>query len=268
MSDVTVPPVAETVPPAAPVFDPQAAISALAERNYQVFSNDFKFDPAQQTDNPVIKNIVGATTSRFYETEDAEIFAATGIPKNQGEKTYAYRNRTYAELQEKIQKAPDVESIKTEYEAKLSNANKMVAEVALRGAVRGLKLNVAPDATDSMRELLTMRAMAMPYRIQDGSVIFQKASDDGNSLIDINDPTTGRPVTMDKYVAEQFKTFLAPVETPAQGPNKTPAAANTNKPVPKDATEIAQQLIDEKFQIGSKAYNDELKARKTAYAIV
>lgn len=254
-------------PVAAPVFDPQAAIAGLVATGHRVYAKDFEFDPSVQTDDPFIKTIVGKTTSTIYVGEDRDIFEKTGIPKIKDEKTYDYRNRAFSVLKDQIQQAPDVEKVKQEYETQLSKKDQAIAEISLVSALSALKLNVPDEALESQRELLVMRALALPHRIEGRDIVFQKyGGSDGQTLIDVVDPVTQEPMKPGKFLEAQFKAFLA-VENPTpQGPGAKPKPANTSSPIPTNMDEIGAQLLSEGFRPGP-VMQAEAKKRATEYMI-
>lgn len=254
-----------------PAFDPQAAIAQLQQSGYHVYNKDAKFDRQQAEADPFLKTVVApAIAERFSEVYlklDQDILESTGIAKNPGEKTYEYQRRAAAQLKEQIQKAPDVEAIKQDYEKRLSAADQRMAEVSLRSALGGLKLNVEDSAVESQRELLLMRALSMPHRVEGTDIVFQKYASDGTTLIDDIDPTTGKAKTAAKFLEEQFKPFLK-VEQPApQGPGKHPKPADTNSPAPKTKQDLITLLGNEGVQMGGPDFMAKLKAKATEYAI-
>ncbi len=256
--------------PAPPVvFNANEAISKLSEQGYRVYAKDFAFDPTVQTDDPLIKEIINKTASSLYVGLDKDIFELTGIPKlHPNEKTYEYNKRVTAQLKDQIKNAPDVATVKSEYETRLTKKDQAIAEIALRSAVNGLKLNVPDESLDSQRELLIMRAMGLPHRIgENGEYIPQKFADDGKTLIDELDPTTGRPKPVDAFVAGQFKPFLK-VDAPVpSGPNAKAKPADTSGPAPTTQADLVKMLDAEGVPLGGPQFMTKLKALATQYAI-
>lgn len=264
--------------PAPPtVFDPAAAVTQLQQLGYAVYPRGTTLTKEQIEADPVLKPVFGtAIAERFSETYvrlDQDILESTGIAKNPGEKTYDYQKRAAATLKDQIKNAPDVDKVKTEYDKQLSTLREgtrlALGENAIRAAVSVLTLNVPAESVESMREILINQAMLKPFRLDENNrVVFQKyGGDDGKTLIDVVNPADGKSLDVAAYVAEQFKSFIKPPETPAQGANKLPAPANTTSVIPTTEDELGKQLTAEGLRPGQAAFTAEFDKRKAAYMI-
>ncbi|WP_080057189.1 hypothetical protein [Spirosoma aerolatum] len=268
MPELETPPAPAPAP--TPTFDPNAAVSNLQSLGYHVFDKGYQFDKAQAEKDPflgpIVSKVIADKVSEIGLRTDQDIFDSTGIPKqNKDEKWYDYLKRAAATLRDQAKANPDVDKIKTDYQTQLTSKDQTIAEISLVNAIGGLNLNVSPESLESQRELLVMRALSLPHRIEGRNIIFQKLADNG-ALIDVIDTTTGAPMAAAKFLETQFKPFLK-VEQPApEGPNKPPKPANTNKAIPTNVDEIGAELIAEGFMPGPE-FTAEVQKRKVQYMI-
>ncbi|MBD2705520.1 hypothetical protein IC229_33225 [Spirosoma sp. BT702] len=262
---------APVAPPVQPAIDVPTAISVLQQAGHHVFQKGYAFDKEQAERDPflgpILSKVIGDKVSEIGQRADQDVFESTGIPKqHKDEKWYEYMKRAAATLKEQAKANPDVKTIKDDYESRLSAKDQTIAEISLVNALGSLKLNVSEDALESQRELLTMRALSLPHRVEGRTIVFQKFADDGKTLIDVIDPTTGVAMEPKKFLEAQFKQFLKTEDPQPQGPGKPPKPADTNKKVPTTIDEIGAELLAEGFMPGP-AFTAEVQKRQVQYAI-
>lgn len=265
----TAPPI--TPPAAPPQMDVPTAMSVLQQAGHHVFQKDYVFNKEQAEKDPffgpILSKVIGDKVSEIGQRADQDVLESSGIPKqHKDEKWYDYMKRAVATLKEQAKANPDLNILKSDYETRLSQKDQTIAEISLVSALSGLKLNVADDALESQQELLTMRALSLPHRVEGRDIVFQKYAEDGKTLIDIIDPTTGVAMKPKKFLEQQFKQFLKVDVPPPSGPNVKPKPVDTSKSIPTTVDEIGAELLAEGFMPGP-AFTAEVQKRKIQYAV-
>lgn len=266
------------LPPTGPQFDPTAFLPQYQQAGYSVYAPGTTLTREQiEADallKPIFSSVIDGRVSEIGQRIDADVLAASGIPKQTpNEKYYDYTRRVIATLSERAKTTPEITAVKTEYEqtiATLREQNRTgIGENTIRAAVSSLDLNVPAESLDSVREMMINQAMTRPFRLDDKNrVVFQKfGGEDGKTIIDVVDLSDGKPLAVDAYLKQQFSTMLkAPAPTPATGPNARPLPPNTASGTPKSKDELGNQMTAEGFRPGP-TFTVEFERRRVLYAI-
>lgn len=256
-------------------IDDATLIAETQKRGHFTYTKDFQFDYDRDESDPLLGNVKRAVLTRrgreIYDEIDNAVRAIPGFQKGSNEKTTDFVKRALNSLAERggqPQTPPDVEALKTDYESKLTAANNLAREIAMASVVNSLPLNVPDDQKDGIREYLAGKAKDIPHRIDGHKVIFQKLGQDGQTMVDILDPQSHKPISADKFLADQFKGFIGGQQTTPAGTGTKPAPANTATAIPATKAELQEYLVKvQKMEIGSKAFNEAYKKGIADYAL-
>lgn len=266
-----------------PGNDPiQSAIATLNAAGYKTFQEAEFTSLLDQTKQSHEREVISPRISKIYQDLDTDIRTASGVEKNQGEKTYDYAKRVLGTLQSQIEAlksaTPGAEALKSEYETKLQQEttrfNTAIAAVRFDQAIATLDVAAPANLSDEdakaykaqQVELIRAAASTMPYRIdQDGKLIFQVKTADG-SLIDAVDPRSGEALDPAKVLSEKFKALLVKPE-PAQGGTGTKPAQAQGQRIPQTKQELNIMLQEQGLEMGSKAFNDAYAKGVTDYGL-
>ncbi|MEA2037419.1 MAG: hypothetical protein U9O94_07960, partial [Nanoarchaeota archaeon] len=207
-------------------------------------SDDTKFVVRTNAEDELfLKNfedsIIGKKTGEIHSQYDEDIFKATGIEKDSGEKTYNYNKRVLSLLKEKTNDGDQTLKDKiTELEGKLKTPDEVTAkqieglEKAVRDAQEELtslrttkdgemfglqakhliasamadfkyKGEIPVDVLASHRDSGVQAMVSMAKKAEDGSIVF--FDNDGNMLIDKN---TGKPMDAKVLAQQRFDSVL------------------------------------------------------------